>query len=457
MRKVIIGGAGQVGFQIARRLAADNYDVTVIDTSDELVAKVSESLDLRGVAGSASHPEVLERAGARDADTLIAATFSDEVNMIACQVAHSLFNVPRKIARVRSQAYLAPQWGDMYGQQNLPIDVTISPEVEVANVVQRRLAAPSALDSAQFFDGRVRVIGARLSDDCPIVATPLRQLSELFPDLRAVVLAFVRDGRLRGAIGDDELFAGDEVYFCADEAHVDRTLALFGHKTEAANRAILVGGGNIGVRVAQELERTGARAKLIEADRRRAEAAAEVLERTIVLHGDGLNAEILQEANVQDAEALVALTQDDKVNVLSCALAKQMGCSRAIALTNSPIFAPLATPLGVDAFVNPRATTVSTILRHVRRGRIRALHSLRDGEAEVFEAQVLNTSPMAGKRVRDLVLPGGAAIGAILSKGVVVMPAADRVIEADDLVVMLAMSRDLKEVETLFRVSIDFF
>ena len=457
MRKVIIGGAGQVGYQIARRLAAENYDVTAIDTQEALVAKVSESLDLRGVVGHASHPDVLERAGARDADILIAATASDEVNMVACQVAHTIFSVPRKIARVRSQEYLKPRWGDMFGRDHMPIDVTISPEIEVAQAVLRRLNAPSAFDSAPFLDGRVRVVGARLADDCPIVSTPLRQLSELFPDLRAVVLGFVREGRLRSAGGDDELSAGDEVYFCADEGHVDRTLRLFGHKSEAAARVVLVGGGNIGVKVAQELERTAGRSKVIERDRSKAERAAEALERTIVIHGDGLNADILGEANVKDAQAIVTLTQDDKVNVLACALAKQLGCPRAIALTNEPSFAPLAAPLGIDAFVNPRATTVSTILRHVRRGRIRALHTLRDGEAEVFEAQVLSTSPMAGKRIRELEIPGGAAIGAILAKDGLKMPHGDLMIEADDVVVIFSMARDLKQVENLFRVSIDFF
>ncbi|MEL6978712.1 MAG: Trk system potassium transporter TrkA [Pseudomonadota bacterium] len=457
MRQVIIGGAGQVGYQIAKRLASENYDVTVIDTSEALVAKVSESLDLRAVCGHASHPDVLETADAANAEMLIAATASDEVNMVACQVAHTIFQVPHKIARVRSQEYLNPRWGNMYARNEMPIDVTISPEIEVAQAVQRRLNSPSAFDSAPFLDGRVRVVGARLAADCPIIETPLRQLSELFPDLRAVVMGFIRDGRMRGATGDDALHVGDEVYFCADEAHVDRTLRLLGHRAEAAVRVVLVGGGNIGVKVAKELERAATRAKMIERERSRAERAAEALERTIVIHGDGLNADILREANVQDAHAIVALTQDDKVNVLSCALAKQLGCPRAIALTNEPSFAPLAAPLGIDAFVNPRATTVSTILRHVRRGRIRALHTLREGEAEVFEAQVLNTSPMAGKRIRDLELPSGAVVGAVLTAKGLKMPTADQMIEANDMVVMFAMAQDLKAVEDLFRVSIDFF
>ena len=222
-------------------------------------------------------------------------------------------------------------------------------------------------------------------------------------------------------------------------------------------RVVLVGGGNIGVQVASELEHSGVRAKLIERERRRAEDAAEQLEKTVVLHGDGLDSEILREANVLDAQAIVTLTEDDKVNVLSCALAKTMGCPRAIALANDPSFAPLAGSLGIDAFVNPRATTVSTILRHVRRGRIRALHSVRDGEGEVFEAQVLQTSPMAGKALRDLELPTGAVIGAVLSGERLRFPSGDLVIESGDIVVMFALRRDLKHVEEMFRVSIEFF
>ena len=456
--QVIVCGAGQVGYQIARHLAAEGNDVVVIDRSEELVAKITETIDVRGVTGYASLPDILDKAGARDADMVIAATYSDEVNMVACQVAHTIFEVPRKIARVRSQGYLEPQWRDMFRRDHMPIDVIISPEIEVAQVVLRRLNSPSAFDSANFLDGRVRVIGTRLPEDCPIVNTPIRQLSDLFPDLKAVVVAYVRDGRLRSASADDQLFEGDEVYFIADENHVNRTLGLFGQTTQSAAKVVLVGGGNIGVQVAGQLERSGVRCKLIERDRTKAEHAAETLERTIVLHGDGLDQEILREANVDEAHAIATLTDDDKVNVLSCALAKEIGCRRAIALTNDPSFSSLSEPLGIDAFVNPRAATVSTILRHVRRGRIRALYSLRDGEGEVFEAQVLPTSVMAGKRLRDLELPNSVVFGAVLTQdGEVKTPNGDLTIQAGDHVVIFSLKSDLKKIENLLRVSLEFF
>ncbi|MEL6316486.1 MAG: Trk system potassium transporter TrkA [Pseudomonadota bacterium] len=456
--RIIVCGAGQVGFQIARQLASENNDVVMIDLNEALIAKITETLDVRGVAGFASSPSVLQQAGAADADMLIAATHSDEVNMVACQVAHTMFSVPRKIARVRRQDYLIPQWRDLFRRDHMPIDVVISPEIEVARVVVRRLNSPSAFDSASFLDERVRVVGARLPAESAIAQTQLRQLSELFPHLNARILAYVREGRLRRAGGDDQLFEGDEVYFIAQADHVNRMLSLLGRSSDAAARVVLVGGGNIGVQVAQTIEASGARAKLIERDRARAERAAEALERTIVIHGDGLDQEILAEANVVDAQAIVALTEDDKVNVLSCALAKVMGCPRAVALTNDPSFGPLAGPLAIDAFVNPRATTVSTILRHVRRGRIRALHSLREGEGEILEAQVLATSPMAGRRLRDVELPSGAVVGAVLSgSGALRMPTGDLTVEAGDIVVMFALKRDVRQVEQLFRVSLEFF
>ncbi len=455
--RIIVCGAGQVGHQIARQLSSEKNEVAVIDRDAALVARTSETLDVRGVVGYASHPDVLQRAGARDADMLIAATYSDEVNMVACQVAHSVFEVPRKIARIRSREYRRPEWADMFRRDHMPIDVVISPEEEVARVVLQRLGSPSAFDSASFLDGRVRVVGTRIREDCPVTNTQLRQLSELFPDLQAVIVAVARDGQLRSAAPEDELFPGDEVYFIADESQVNRTLTLLGQSAEAAMRVVLIGGGNIGVQVAQELERSGARARLIEKDRARAEYAAEMLERTVVIHGDGLDRDILEEASVSAAEAIVALTQDDKVNVLSCALAKQMKCPRALALSNDPIFNSLAGPLGIDAFFNPRATTVSTILRHVRRGRIRALHSLRDGDGEVFEAQVLATSPMSGRKIRDLELPSGAVVGAVLSGSELKMPRGDLTIETGDAVVLFSLRRDLPQVERLFRVSLEFF
>ena len=457
--KVIVCGAGQVGFHIARQLANENNDVVVIDQSEDLVRKVSDMLDVGGVTGHASRPDVLGEAGARDADMIIAVTYSDEVNMVACQVAHTVFSIPRKIARVRTQAYLEPQWSDMFQRNHMPIDVIISPEVEVAESVLRRLSAPGAFDSTPFLDGRVRMIGTRLTEECPLLHTPLRQLTELFPDLAAKVVGFERGGKLYTPSGDDQLLPDDNVFLIAREDHVRRCLSLFGHEEQIARRIILAGGGNVGMHVARTLETQERRikVKLIERDRTRAEYVAERLDRTIVLNGDVLDAALLAEANVAEAEMMVALTDDDKSNLLAGVLAKQEGTTAAMALVNNQNLMRLVSPLGLDAFINPRATTVSSILRHVRRGRIRALHSVRDGAAEVIEAQVLATSPLAGSPLAKVSLPPGVMIGAILSGNEVRVPNGRDVMRDGDIVVVFALKNVVAEVEKLFRVRVDYF
>lgn len=455
--KIIICGAGQVGFQLSRRLSAEGHEVTVIDQSEALIRKISDTLDVGGVVGHAAHPSTLERAGARDAEMIIAVTHLDEVNMIACQVGHSIFNIPTKIARVRAQDYLQPAWADLFRRDHLPIDVLISPEVDVAEAVMRRLRVPGSYDSASFLDGRVRLLATRLDDACPILNTPLRQLSELFPDLHSVIVGIERGGRILVASPDDELFPGDGVYFVVDQEQATRALRLFGHEEQHAKRVIVVGAGNIGLGVARQLEAHGIRARLIERSIARAEYVAERLERTIVYHGDALDRNILEEAAVADAEALIALTDDDRVNVLVCALAKRAGAKSVMALVNEPNFQSLSEQLGVDAFIDPRATTVSTILRHVRKGRVRAVHSIMDGEAEVIEMQLLPTTPIAGKKLREISFPAGAMIGAVLTDGKLSAPNRDTVLEEGDLVVVFSLRESRAMVESLFRVGIDFF
>ena len=289
--KIIIGGVGQVGWQIARHLAGEQNDVTVIDSNPELVRRATEALDVQGVTGFASHPDVLDRAGARDADLIIAVTHSDEVNMVTCQVAHSLFRVPRKIARLRAPAYLDAIYSDLYRTDHLPIDVVISPEREVAEAALARLRAPQTFESEDFLEGKVRLLGLVLDEDSPILNTPLRQLNELFSSLRAIVVGVRREGRLFAPEPGDQLFEGDQIYVFTDTRDVDRTIEIFGKKTTRADRVIIIGGGNVGLAVAKALEqgRDKVDVKMIERNRDRAEQAADALERTIVLNGDGLS------------------------------------------------------------------------------------------------------------------------------------------------------------------------
>jgi trk system potassium uptake protein TrkA len=457
--KVIICGAGQVGWQIARHLSGEKNDVTVVDRNPDLVRRATDTLDVQGVAGFASYPDVLDRAGARDADMLIAATQSDEVNMVTCQVAHSVFNVTRKIARIRSQSYLNSIYSDLYRRDHMPIDVLISPEREVAEAALRRLAAPAAFDTQSFLDGGVQLLGIVLDEDCPVLNTPLRQLTDLFSTLRAIVVGIRRGERLFAPEPGDQLFAGDQIYVVAHVEDTARAVEIFGKTERRQERIVIVGGGNVGLAVAEALEARAQkiRTKMIEKDRSRAEQAADALERTIVLNGDGLSTELLSEAGVDRADAVLAVTDDDKANILAAVRAKTSGCPYTICLINDPTLAPLMGPLSIDAYINPRATTVSSILRHIRQGRVRGVYSIGDAEAEIIEAQVLSTSPIAGKMIQDVGFPEGVLVGAVSKGGEIQRPSGDTRIDEGDVIVLFSMAADVPEVERLFQVSIDFF
>lgn len=456
--RVIVCGAGRVGVGIARRLSRENNEVTVVDQSKELIRAVAERLDVRGVVGNGAYPETLEEAGAREADMIIAVTFSDEVNMVACQIAHSLFNVPTKIARVRAQGYLDPRYSDLFSRAHLPIDVVISPEREVSEAIIQRMSTPGAFDIKSFADGRIWAVGVKLRDDCPIINTPLRQVAELFPDLKITIVAIKRGDNIWRAHSGDQLEPGDRVFFVSDRNDVTRALEIMGEAGRQARRVIIVGGGNIGLFVAKGLEKIGSmKIRLIERDRKRAEFIAEELERTIVLQGDGLDRGILREAGVAEAETVVSVTDNDQVNILASVVAKREGSRRSLALINDLDYGPISEAVGVDRYVDPRATTVSTILQHIRRGRIKGVYSLMDGAAEVLDAVALETSPLVNKPLREASLPEGVMIGAVFRDGEVQMPTGDTVINAGDRIVLMSMRENVKDVEQMFRVSIEYF
>lgn len=457
--RVIICGAGQVGYGIAERLAAEQNDVSVIDTSADLIRGVRDNLDVRGFVGHGSHPEVLQKAGAQEADMIIAVTLHDEVNMVACQVAHSLFNVPTKIARIRAQSYLQPHYMDLFSRDHLPIDVIISPEVEVGDMVLRRISLPGATDVVRFADSRILLVAIECLEDCPVVNTPLAQLSELFPDLTSTVVGVLRGERLFVPHSADQLITGDLAYVVTSKDQVRRTLGLFGHEEQEATRMVIAGGGNIGLYVARALEQrqSRTRVKIIESTRERAVAIADELRRTVVLHGSALDQKVLLEADVQSADLMVALTNDDQVNILSSVMAKRLGCKSNLVLINNPTYHEFTRTLGIDAHVNPRNVTISRVLQHVRRGRIRAVHSVHRGAAEVIEAEALETSPLVGAPLRELELPDGMRIGAVYRDGEMITPSGSLRIKPRDRVVMFALEKAVKQVEQMFRVSLEFF
>jgi len=457
--KVIVCGAGQVGFNIARHLAMENNDVTVIDQEPELIRRISDTLDAQGIVGHASNPDVLEQAGIADADIIIAVTYADEVNMVACQVAHSLFDVPTKIARIRQQSYLQPIYANLFTRDHMPIDVIISPEIEVARAVTRRLEVPGAFEMIPLVDGRVKLIGVKCADSCPLINTPLRQLTQLFPDLNIVIVGIMRDAKPMVPTAEDSMAPGDEVYFVVDSEQVRRAMSAFGHEEPEARRLLIFGGGNIGLFLAQEVERehTWVKTKIIEGRKERADKISGLLENTMVICGDVLDSEILAEANVANTETVVAVTNDDETNILASLLAKRYGCQRAITLINKGTYEPLIGSLGIDVVVSPRNITVSSILQHVRRGRIHSVHTLREGFGELIEAEALQTSELVGKPLKEVELPQGVLLGAIVRDGKMICPRGTTVVQAKDRVVLFAAEEVIREVEKMFAVQLEYF
>jgi trk system potassium uptake protein TrkA len=432
--KVIVCGAGQVGFGIARHLAGEGNDVTVVDREASLMQRITDTLDVRPILGHGGHPEVLEQAGAADADVLIAVTASDEVNMIACQTAKTLFKKPKTIARVRDRNYVKAKWRGLFTEDGIPIDVIISPEVEVANAVMRRLALPGAFDSSSFADGSAEMIGVAIGEDCPVIDTPLNQLTGLFPDLQAIVVGLRRNNKVYVPDFDDTIQVGDEAFLVTASSDTERTLKIFGHEEREARRIVMVGRYSL---------------SLIEASPERARTIAEKLNRSIVLQGSGLSPEILAEAGIRQADLVLALTNDDQVNILTNMLALQEGCQRGLCLINDNSFQNLAGDFGMEVSINPRAITVSSVLRHVRLGNVSQVHALSDESAEMIEAEIQEGAPIAGSKLRDLDLGNAMRVGTVYRKGKLIMPRGGTELKPGDRVVMFVTAEGIEQFESL--------
>lgn len=455
---VIICGAGRVGYGIAQKLASENNSVTVVDTAPDLIRQISLDLDVRGIVGHGAHPDILKRAGIANADMIIAVTHSDEVNMVACQVAHSIFGVPVKVARVRAQSYLDDAWTDLYSRENLPIDVIISPEIEVGKAILRRLNTPGAMDIVPFGDGVVNLVALRIEEATPIINTPISQISDLFLNLQARIIGVKRNGDVFTPDAEDQLMPGDDAYVLTLREHTGRLLDIIGGGGRKARHIVIIGAGHVGAYVAGELENVpGIRVRMIELDKNVAEHAADSLRKTVILQGDAMSSSLQEEAGVSEAEYVLCLTNDDKTNILSGVLAKSLGAKQAFSLINDLSLQDMKRSLGIDMVIDPRASTVSSILRHMRRGRIVDLYSIADGKAEVMEGEVLESSPLAGKELSSFDIPDGVAIGALLRGGQVFSPDADVNVKPSDRIVLLAEKASLNEVERIFRVSMNMF
>jgi trk system potassium uptake protein len=450
--KIVILGAGQVGRTAAYHLSREeSNEVTVVDHNEEVLRDLQDRLDIRTVAGNASFPTVLEAAGVPDADILVALTSSDEVNMMACEVAYTLFRTKTKIARIRASEYTNRP--ELFSEEALSVDVFISPEQLVTEYVRRLIRTPGALQVLDFADGKVQLVGVRAQKGGLLVGHTLRELREHLPQVDARVVAIYRAGRSIRPDGDSVIEDGDEVFFLAAREDLKRVMAEMRREETPIKRVVIAGAGNIGFRLAKALEKDN-QVKLIERDMRRARRVSELLENTIVLNGDAADEELLIEENIDSADVFAALTNSEEANILSAMLAKRLGAHKVMALINKPSYAELMESGSIDIAISPQSVTIGSLLAHVRRGDVVRVHSLRRGAAEALEAIVHGnerTSRVIGRRVEEIKLPEGTLLGAIVRGHEVIIAHHDTVVQADDhVIVFLTDRRHIEAVERLF-------
>ncbi|MBN2886641.1 MAG: Trk system potassium transporter TrkA [Chromatiaceae bacterium] len=455
--KIIILGAGQVGTSVAANLVSEANDITVVDHNADLLRELQDRFDLRTVHGHGAHPDVLVRAGAEDADMLIAVTNSDETNMVACQVAYTLFHTPTKIARVRAQSFLdQPR---LFGSDALPIDVAISPEALVTDYIIRLIENPGTLQVLDFAGGRIRLVAVKAYYGGPLVGHELRTLHERMPHIETRVAAIYRQDRAIQPEGDTVIEPDDEVFFIAAPEHIRAVMGELRRLDKPYRRIIIAGGGNIGTRLARALERNF-RVKIIERDLHNCKRIAEELEKTIVLQGDAADQELLLEENIESTDVFCAVTNDDEANILSAMLAKRLGARKVMALINRPSYVDLVQSGSIDIAISPQQATIGSLLKHVRRGDVVMVHALRRGAAEAIEAIAhgdQTSSKVVGRRIGELKLPKGANIGALVRGDKVHIAHHDTLIEAEDHVILfLQDKRRIPEVERLFQVGVTF-
>ena len=455
--RTIVCGAGQVGYNIASYLAREHNNVTVVDIKPDLISKINDELDVNGIVGHASDPEVLKLAGAEDADMIIAVTHHDEVNMVACQVAHSLFNIPKKIARIRHTAYLDPAWSNLFSRAHMPIDVIISPEREVAQNIFERLKTPGTTDTVSLLDGEAYCLSVLCDQNCPILHTPLKQLLNLFPDLDARILLISRAGKHILPDVNNQFFEGDEVTFIVRKEHIERALSVFGHEENEAGSVLVIGAGNIGMQLCSILKdhNKSLDLRVIESSAARARELSEKFPKDMVLHGDALDRRILEEAGIDNIETTISVTNDDEVNILSSLLVMEERPVRTITLVNKEIYTTLTSALHINTIVSPRLITASTIMKYVRRGRINATYSIKDGFGEVIEVRASESCQIINVPLEKLHLPPGVVVCLVKRDDEIIIPDKDTILKSDDVIVIFATHNSVALVEKLFSFKFD--
>ena len=453
--KVVIVGAGEVGYNIASRLALENKNVIVVDSDADAVRRVSENIDVQSLIGSGSSPAVLKEAGIKEAEILLAVTDSDEINLVACLVADIISPATIKLARVRNGDF--DSYHDNFREKSPHIDRIINPEIEVIKTIERLMSVPGAVDVGEFADGRVKFVGIRIDKDARLAGASLSDLPSIIGKQRTLIAAIVREEQLIIPGGSDRLMAGDLVYFISEKDKLADTLEAFDKHTQPLQRVLIVGGGRIGFRLAMLLEEKSVHTKIIEKDPDRCRELAEHLNKVIVLHGDGSDQNLLIEENIQDMDVVVTLTHDEETNILVSLLAKRLGAKNTITRISKFSYFPLMSTIGIEQVVSPRLSAINTILQHIRRGKVLSAISIKGEQAEVLEAIALETSDIVGKPLMKVSFPKGAILIGIIRGEEIIIPSGKSVIEPDDRVIIFAKKQAIPKIEKILTVKLEFF
>ena len=446
---IIICGAGEVGFSLAKYLSSDNMNVTLIDESSEKLEKISSLIDVRTLVGKSYNPEVLSQANIEEAELLISVNENDVINILTCEISKILFKIPTTIARIKEKEFLSNKWSELFSEKGFKVDYIISPEDEVASMLARLVAVSGAHDLISFANDKVRLIGFKLEDDCPVLDTPLKDLTELFPNLNTKIVLMVRDEKIMIPNKMEELVQGDDIYLLSDSNNIERVLNVFGKKIIKSRRIVIIGAGIIALNIAKilEINEPDSSVTIIENNKEIAERAAMQLEKANVLLGDAVESEIMQEAEISKADIVFSVTDSDEINTLVSTLAKKAGTRNCYALLKGDKYLPVISLMDIDGIISPKELTVSKVLKHIRRGDISDVYELQAGKAEIIEFLVKQGSQLVGIPLKEAKLPDNAIIGTVVRDDVVLTPTGDTIIEARDKVVMCLLHDAIHEIE----------
>ncbi len=458
--KIIICGAGEVGANIAKQLVYEDNDVTIIDESEVLLRRLNQSLDVKSICGKTALPQILKKAGADEADMIIAVSDRDESNILSCELANYLFKVPFKVARIKEAGYLDSEYESLFSKEKIKVDAIISPEVEIAQAIFRKLDTPGAFDSFYLGNKVARVVGISIDEKCPIINTPLRMLPGIFSGLEVKILSIYRNNEIIIPSGQVEIYPGDDIYICIRNDDLLRALRVFGIKHQENRKLIIVGAGNIGLNLIKILENNypDIFCKIIDNNTERAKEISSSLPQQItILCGDALDIELLKEAGAMNAEAVISVTDDDEVNIFSSLLAKELGCQRSIVTVNNQNYQNLKKKLNLDVLISPGNITTSAILQYVRRGKVMEIHDFGNDRGEIMEIEILPTTKFSDKKINELTLPDGIVIGGIVRKDELIFPDEDTVILVHDKIIVFSDPSSIKDIEKYSEVNIEFF